>query len=398
MRKGVYFILGVVLALFWAAGFVFAVEPEQGNVRYFVNVNVANVRSGPGLSEPVIAKLKKGTELKVEGLEDDWYKLTLSDGRTGYIFNDLVSVEGDVSAEPSSDGTAEVEKKAEEVEGSDVSAAGASGGEKVLEGEEKTGEVLQKREVGGVPSSEKEVSGSEDVKGDESSGSKSDEVGPPPVAESGSDRGEETLGGEEKKSEGAVKKVEPAPLEEKKEENITGVEEQKKVEKEVSDEEGEYWLEEDDSQLMYVSLIVEPGVNNIFGDGGIYKDNNLNVHSKAAVFWNRHIGFEAGYGYARIRPGVNVHSVLGGLRGRIGVFPWMRVEPDVMFGWYRFGTQDSFGWQAGTAVLFGSKLYDFSAFMGPFFKYETVYNDNSVNPNMITFGLAVCLTNIVEAF
>ncbi|MDD2717487.1 MAG: N-acetylmuramoyl-L-alanine amidase [Candidatus Wallbacteria bacterium] len=54
---------------------------------------VANVRKGPDSSYSVLTTLKNGTEVKVMGLEEEnWYKVIIPDGRTGYIHKSILTV------------------------------------------------------------------------------------------------------------------------------------------------------------------------------------------------------------------------------------------------------------------------------------------------------------------
>lgn len=52
--------------------------------------NFVNLRSGPDLSYPSRAVLKKGEEVTVEKEEGGWYLVSLMDGRKGYVHRTLV--------------------------------------------------------------------------------------------------------------------------------------------------------------------------------------------------------------------------------------------------------------------------------------------------------------------
>ncbi|MEK7341982.1 MAG: SH3 domain-containing protein, partial [Candidatus Binatota bacterium] len=52
--------------------------------------NFVNLRSGPDLSYPSRAVLKKGEEITVEKEEGGWYLVSLMDGRKGYVHRTLV--------------------------------------------------------------------------------------------------------------------------------------------------------------------------------------------------------------------------------------------------------------------------------------------------------------------
>ncbi|MDD2717965.1 MAG: C1 family peptidase [Candidatus Wallbacteria bacterium] len=53
---------------------------------------VANVRSGPGTNYSILTALRNGTQVKVLSLEGNWYRVTLDDGRTGYIYSNILKV------------------------------------------------------------------------------------------------------------------------------------------------------------------------------------------------------------------------------------------------------------------------------------------------------------------
>lgn len=55
-----------------------------------VNVNVANIRNGPGLQYDVIKKVVKNTSLMVEWINGEWYKVKLFNGESGWIYNGIV--------------------------------------------------------------------------------------------------------------------------------------------------------------------------------------------------------------------------------------------------------------------------------------------------------------------
>lgn len=66
------------------------VTPASGKLK--VSVNVANIRSGPSLSASVIAKAKRGTVLTRTGKVNDWHQIRLSNGKTAYIHNSVVTL------------------------------------------------------------------------------------------------------------------------------------------------------------------------------------------------------------------------------------------------------------------------------------------------------------------
>lgn len=50
-----------------------------------ISVNVANVRSNPNLSSPVLTKVKKGSKFTLTGVSKDWYQVRLANGKTAYL-------------------------------------------------------------------------------------------------------------------------------------------------------------------------------------------------------------------------------------------------------------------------------------------------------------------------
>ncbi|MHB8990944.1 MAG: Flp pilus assembly protein CpaB [Chloroflexota bacterium] len=50
-----------------------------------ISVDVANVRSGPGIDSGVIAQMEYGTQMPIIGRQADWYRVKLPDGREGYL-------------------------------------------------------------------------------------------------------------------------------------------------------------------------------------------------------------------------------------------------------------------------------------------------------------------------
>lgn len=87
--------------------------------------NFVNLRSGPNLSYPPRAVLRKGEEVTVEKEEGGWYLVSLADGSRGYVHKTLVGLLGGAEMKMAVKG--EVVKKAPEKEGI---ANGAAGEEK----------------------------------------------------------------------------------------------------------------------------------------------------------------------------------------------------------------------------------------------------------------------------
>lgn len=57
-----------------------------------VLATILNIRSGPGTTYTVISKLSQGTKVLVTGKTGYWYRVTLSDGRTGYASSQYIKL------------------------------------------------------------------------------------------------------------------------------------------------------------------------------------------------------------------------------------------------------------------------------------------------------------------
>ncbi len=55
--------------------------------------DLINVRSKPATTADVVAQLPRGTEVKLIELTDKWWKVQLSDGRTAFVFETLLTKE-----------------------------------------------------------------------------------------------------------------------------------------------------------------------------------------------------------------------------------------------------------------------------------------------------------------
>ena len=55
-----------------------------------VTGSVVNIRSGPGTTNKVISKVRRGDELEVRGETLSWYNVKLSNGVEGWIYKNLV--------------------------------------------------------------------------------------------------------------------------------------------------------------------------------------------------------------------------------------------------------------------------------------------------------------------
>ena len=63
------------------------------NTRYVpVSADVANLRSGPGISYGRVSKLKQGQTVQLLGRDGEWYKIQTKSGQTGWLHGDLVNV------------------------------------------------------------------------------------------------------------------------------------------------------------------------------------------------------------------------------------------------------------------------------------------------------------------
>ena len=56
---------------------------------YFTQKN-SNMRSGPGTSHGILTTLPKGSEIYVDGVEGEWYRVNYTQGQIGYIFMTLL--------------------------------------------------------------------------------------------------------------------------------------------------------------------------------------------------------------------------------------------------------------------------------------------------------------------
>lgn len=74
-----------------------AVQAARGKIE---RENYVNFRSGPGLSHPPMTVLRRGEEVEVEGREGNWYRVSLSDGRKGYVYWEFVEVAGKLEPGP----------------------------------------------------------------------------------------------------------------------------------------------------------------------------------------------------------------------------------------------------------------------------------------------------------
>ncbi len=52
-----------------------------------------NVRQGPGVQEPIVAKVRRGDRFLLRGRRGEWFEVELADGRPGFIRSDLARQE-----------------------------------------------------------------------------------------------------------------------------------------------------------------------------------------------------------------------------------------------------------------------------------------------------------------
>jgi N-acetylmuramoyl-L-alanine amidase len=106
----VFFILEVtkiknVLASILIVLLMFPFQPGMDNVhaeagKVTISVSTLNVRTGPGLSFPVLSKVHRGEEYKIVEKQKDWYKVETNSGE-GWVAEWLVHVEPSVSGDSS---------------------------------------------------------------------------------------------------------------------------------------------------------------------------------------------------------------------------------------------------------------------------------------------------------
>ncbi len=65
---------------------------EQATSAWVIK-DLINVRSQPSTTADVVAQLPRGTELKLIELANKWWKVSLADGRTAYVFESLLTTE-----------------------------------------------------------------------------------------------------------------------------------------------------------------------------------------------------------------------------------------------------------------------------------------------------------------
>ena len=78
-----------------------AAQPPEADRMGVVTGDVLNVRSGPSVSDAVVAKAKQGTKLHIlEGPKDGWYKVRTDSDMEGWVHSDYVRIQADDKKRP----------------------------------------------------------------------------------------------------------------------------------------------------------------------------------------------------------------------------------------------------------------------------------------------------------
>ncbi len=86
MRISILHILFISLVLVFGEGLA-ELEEKKGKI---AGASHVNLRSGPGTSHPPIKILRIGEEVDVERLEGSWYRVSLPDGKSGYVYKEFI--------------------------------------------------------------------------------------------------------------------------------------------------------------------------------------------------------------------------------------------------------------------------------------------------------------------
>lgn len=70
-----------------------AADSNEQEASAWVIKDLINVRSKPSTTSDVVTQLTRGSEVKLVEFADKWWKVQLGDGRTAYIFENLLSKE-----------------------------------------------------------------------------------------------------------------------------------------------------------------------------------------------------------------------------------------------------------------------------------------------------------------
>ncbi|SFF99373.1 N-acetylmuramoyl-L-alanine amidase [Desulfotomaculum arcticum] len=101
-KRGDWFKINANGADGWIAGWLVKAEsvPDEAVSHAVVKTDGLNVRSGPGTTYNVVNQIKAGSVLEVISNSNDWYKVKLPDGNTGWVAGWLVTIEKTVNQEP----------------------------------------------------------------------------------------------------------------------------------------------------------------------------------------------------------------------------------------------------------------------------------------------------------
>jgi N-acetylmuramoyl-L-alanine amidase len=83
----------------WAAGWYFTKDqqaPEQVSDESTITIlhNGTNIRKTPNVQSDVLLRANEGEKYSIKSVENDWYKITLSNGESGYVAGWLISTNG----------------------------------------------------------------------------------------------------------------------------------------------------------------------------------------------------------------------------------------------------------------------------------------------------------------
>jgi hypothetical protein len=95
VRIIILYILFISLVLVFGKGLA-ELEEKKGKI---TGASHVNLRSGPSTTHPPIKILSIGEEVDVERLEGSWYRVSLPDGKSGYVYKPLVYLTGHEEAE-----------------------------------------------------------------------------------------------------------------------------------------------------------------------------------------------------------------------------------------------------------------------------------------------------------
>jgi SH3-like domain-containing protein len=71
----------------------------ENNDSVVVTASKANLRSGPGINNPVIDQIDYGKVLQIMNIDNDWYKVAALDGTVGWLSRELIWPAGQITGE-----------------------------------------------------------------------------------------------------------------------------------------------------------------------------------------------------------------------------------------------------------------------------------------------------------